>query len=142
MIEGQISETYVPSYDESVYDEEEQLLDMFSGNYDYHSVAYNDLFNNIVYADMCQQVDYSSFTLCEEFNQGILQKGLYSSVIKYWDFLRQLNHDFMESDRSNTTIQMFLNDPRLLLAERMQDYYFRQALAVLVDQLEADINNL
>jgi hypothetical protein len=142
MIEGELSETYVPVYHESVYDEEEALLDKFSANYDFHSLEYNDLFNNIVYADVCLFVPYESTQLCEDFNQGILKKGVYSSVIKYWDFLRQLNHDFMESPRTNATIRTFLNDQRLQLAERMQDYYFRQALAMLVDKLEVDINSL
>ena len=30
LIEGQLSETYVPEYHELLYDEEEQLLDKFS----------------------------------------------------------------------------------------------------------------
>lgn len=128
LIEGQTSDGYVPKYHESVYDEEEALLDKFSANYDYHSSDYNDLFNNIVYSNVCQYVTFDSKTACEDFNQGILKKGVYSSVIKYWDFLRQLNHDFMESSRNNVTIKAFLNDPRLQLAERMQDYYFKKAL--------------
>ena len=96
--------TYVPTYQEQLYDEEEQLLDMFSQNYDYHTASYNEDFNNIIYADVCQFVEYDNFTACEAFNQGILKKGIYSSVIKYWDFLRQLNHDFLESNRSQATI--------------------------------------
>ena len=95
-----------------------------------------------MYSDVCQHVVYDSQTACEEFNQGILKKGVYSSVIKYWDFLRQLNHDFVESDRTNATVRMFLNDDRLKLAERMQDYYFKKALAQLVSKLEVDINSL
>ena len=54
--------------------------------------------------------------------------------------MRQLNHDFMESPRTNATIKQFLNDPRLQIAERMQDYYFRRALQKLVGKLEVDIN--
>jgi hypothetical protein len=118
-IEGVSAETYVPAYHESVYDEEEALLDKFSANYDFHSLDYNDLFNNIVYSNVCQYVKFDSQAACEEFNQGILKKGVYSSVIKYWDFLRQLNHDFMESKRTSAIVRSFLNDPRLQLAERM-----------------------
>lgn len=117
-------------------------MDKFSQNYDFHSSEYNDLFNNIVYSNVCQYVTYDSRAACEDFNQGILKKGVYSSVIKYWDFLRQLNHDFNESPRANTTIRQFLNDPRLQVAERMQDYYFKKALDRLVDKLEVDINSL
>lgn len=96
---------------------------------------------------MCQHVpefnaDSGVFTDCEQYNQGILTKGIYSSVIKYWDFLRQINHDFVESDRSNATIVQFLNDDRLATSERMEDYFFRIALGHLVQELESDINNL
>ena len=88
LIEGTPSLTYVNTYQEQLYDEEEQLLDKFSQNYDFHSAAYNDDFNNIIYSDVCQYVTYDSTPACETFNQGILKKGIYSSVIKYWDFLR------------------------------------------------------
>lgn len=132
----------MPAYHEQLYDEEEQLLDRFSQNYDYHSPSYNEDFNNIIYSNVCQYVPYDSVTQCEAFNQGILKKGIYSSVIKYWDFLRQLNHDFLESNRNSTTIRSFLNEQRLLVAERMQDYYFKLALNRLVDKLEDDIDFL
>jgi hypothetical protein len=147
LIEDQPSETYVPQYHEALYDEEEQLLDKFSQNYDYHSAGYNDDFNNLVYSNVCQYVsDFSSVPAiqaeCESFNQGILKKGIYSSVIKYWDFLRQLNHDFLESNRSQSVIRQFLNEQRLKVAERMQDYYFKIALSKLVTKLEEDIDYL
>jgi hypothetical protein len=93
-------------YHESVYDEEEALLDKFSQNYDYHSSEYNELFNAVVYSNLCDYVPaLRSVAECEEFNQGILKKGIYSSVIKYWDFLRQLNHDFVESKRTPQLIR-------------------------------------
>jgi hypothetical protein len=68
LIEGEFAETYVPVYHESIYDEEEALLDKFSQNYDFHSSEYNDLFNNIVYSNVCQYVAYESKAACEEFN--------------------------------------------------------------------------
>jgi hypothetical protein len=86
------------------------LLDKFSANYDHHTDAYNTDFTNVVYSNICEYVsDFNEEEQvrrdCESFNQGILKKGIYSSVIKYWDFLRQLNHDFNESPRANTTIR-------------------------------------
>jgi hypothetical protein len=67
-IEGNKSESYVPLYHESVYDDEENLLDKFSSNYDFHSAEYNELFNNIIYSNVCQHVSYDSLTTCEEYN--------------------------------------------------------------------------
>ena len=147
LIEDELSETYVPKYHELLYDEEEQLLDKFSQNCDYHSAGYNDDFYNLVYSNVCQYVpefaaDPKVQAECESFNQGILKKGIYSSVIKYWDFLRQLNHDFMASNRTGPVIRQFLNEQRLKVAERMQDYYFKIALSKLVTKLEEDIDYL
>ena len=93
LIEGVRSEKYVPEYHELLYDEEENLLDTFSANYDYHSTSYNADFTNVVYSNVCEYVpdfatDPKVKAECEAFNQGILKKGIYSSVIKYWDFLR------------------------------------------------------
>lgn len=48
----------------------------------------------------------------------------------------------MESDRTLPVIKQFLNEPRLEVAERMQDYYFKLALAKLVTKLELDIDDL
>lgn len=104
LIEGQDSISYVDQYQSSLYDQEEQLLDQFSKNYNYHSTTYNNDFNNIIYSDVCQYVSYDNTTTCENFNQGILQKGIYSSVIKYWDLLRQLNYDFLESNRTQQAV--------------------------------------
>mmetsp|Transcript_9977 Transcript_9977/g.9905 ORF Transcript_9977/g.9905 Transcript_9977/m.9905 type:complete len:229 (+) Transcript_9977:1883-2569(+) len=139
-IEEENSVSYVANYQESLYDEEEKLLDQFSQNYNYHSEQYKEDFNNIIYSNVCTYVNYTSEEICTDFNQGILQKGIYSSVIKYWDMLRQLNHDFLESNRTTETIKAYLNDERLVTGEVMQDYYFKLAFSKLVKQLESDID--
>ena len=86
--------------------------------------------------------DVNEQSVCEGFDQGILKKGIYSSVIKYWDYLRQLNHDFLESNRNSTMVIDFLNDERLQTCERMQDFYFKKSLNLLVSKLEDDIQYL
>ena len=60
LIEGIQSLKYVPDYHELLYDEEEQLLDIFSQNYDSHSDSYNEDFNNIIYSNVCQYIDFDS----------------------------------------------------------------------------------
>ncbi|MDR3549639.1 MAG: hypothetical protein P4M11_15445 [Candidatus Pacebacteria bacterium] len=81
-------------------------------------------------------------TECESFNEGILKQGLYSSVIKYWDYLRQLNSDFFSSNRSATVVRNFINDDSLAVEEKMQQYYFKISLDTLVSKLEDDIDTL
>lgn len=67
------------------YSEERTYLDVFADNSDYHSSKYNALFNGVVYSDACQYVPAfkSDLATCQEFYQGIMQKGIYSAAIKY-----------------------------------------------------------
>jgi len=147
LIQGQPASTFVPQQQEMLYDQEEELLDKFSQNYDYHSASYNSLFNSVIYSDICKNVPELSatsviFTACESYNQQILTKGLYSSVIQYWDYMRQLNYDFSQSSRNQTQVWAYLNDNRLRVGLQMEDYYFKASLALLVKQFEADIDYL
>ncbi len=117
---------------------------MFSSNHDYHSSKYNTNFNNIIFSDVCQYITEFTNDLanCESFNQGILKKGIYSSVIKYWDYLRQLNHDYNNSDRSASSRYKYLNDDDLTVAGQMQSVYLNISLNTLVNQLSSDIDSL
>jgi len=84
----------------------------------------------------------------------LLSKEIYNIWCKrYWDFLWQLNHDFLESPRGDEEIRQFLNEDRLLTAgkskhklnqclEQMQNYYFEVCLNYLVTELEGDIDKL
>lgn len=71
-----------------------------------------------------------------------MQKGIYSSVIKYWDYLRQLNHDFAQSSKNGEDRYKFLNDPGLKIAEKTEAYYFDKALNSLIDHLQNDMEEL
>lgn len=91
----------------------------------------------MIYSDICQSVPELSetpviFKACESYNQQILTKGLYSSVIQYWDYMRQLNYDFSQSSRNQTQVWAYLNDNRLKVGQQMEDYYFKASLALLV----------
>ena len=57
---------------------------MFSTNLDYHSSKFNTDFNNIIFSNVCLYMPQflSALQECESFNQGILTKGMYSSVVK------------------------------------------------------------
>jgi len=106
------------------------------------------MFKNIVFSNLCatKLQDLNGTTIdrdtCESFNEGILKQGLYPSVIKYWDYLRQLNSDFMTSARTLDDIKSLFNDEQLKTAEIMQEYYFKSALNALVKKLEDDIDTL
>ena len=121
---------------------------MFAKNQDYHTSKYNKLFKDLIFSNFCaaQLKDTKGKAIvqktCEAFNQGILKQGMYASVIKYWDYLRQMNSDFFTSKRTNSDIRQFLNAPQLQVAEQLQDYYFRAGLSTLGTQLQDDIKSL
>ena len=59
-------------------------LQKFYENSDYHSKTYNDMFNKIIFDNICIHIpnmDVEDFK-CDEFNGGILQKGMYATLIK------------------------------------------------------------
>lgn len=126
---------------------------MFSQNTDYHSSSYNSDFNNIVYNNVCSFIpDFQSdLTGCNNFDEGILQKGIYSSVIKlfgllnmyrYWNYLEGINHDYLQSNRTNLDQYQYLNDQGMPVADQMLFKYLNISLNLLVNELSTDINSL
>jgi len=57
---------------------------MFSENSNKHSSSYVELFNGIVFSDVCWHVPEfrADYDKCKSYNQGILLKGIYISTIK------------------------------------------------------------
>ena len=45
---------------------------------------------------------------------GILQKGLYSANVAYWDNMRSMATDFNNSARDTSTIYTIINSERLI----------------------------
>jgi len=55
---------------------------------------------------------------------GILQKGLYSANVAYWDNMRSMATDFNNSVRDVRSIDNILNSNRLIENENLKDIYF------------------
>lgn len=89
-----------------------------------------------------QQGDPLDANVCENFDSGILKQGLYVAVIKYWDYLRELNTNFLNSKRGIADIRNFLSQDELSYSSQLEELYFKSALTALVDKLQSDINNL
>lgn len=52
-----------------------------------------------MYSDVCNQITYQNLSTsqCEAINEGILAKGMYTSVVKYWTVLRRVLFDYLGS---------------------------------------------
>ena len=70
----------------------------------------------------------------------MLEKGLYSANLAYWDDMREIRDGFFKSDRSNRYLRDLINSPRLIAVERLNELYFSKAYKVLVDRQNESIS--
>jgi hypothetical protein len=66
-----------------------------------------------MYSDQCT-TETENLELCISFNNGILKKGLYSTVVNFWQDLTTINNDFLGSRRNITDTTRYLNNAKLL----------------------------
>lgn len=76
--------------------------------------------------------DPTTYTNCNNFMGGILQKGLYSANVAYWDNMRSMATDFNNSARDTTSINTILNSDRLIQNENLKDIYFADSYTMLL----------
>lgn len=150
-------------YNKQLIEEEQSLLELFSANYKYHTEAFNSQFNSLLYTSICDDqitlgpyIEYEaaasspqlvaklsvSAEECEDFNVGILKKGLYSTVTKYLSSLKQIDSQFQLLRKDNETSRDYINDQKVILSERTCDIYMKKIHDHLVERLEQDIAQL
>jgi len=99
----------------SIISNEEDFLSVHSSNSGYHSATFNSFFNDLVYNSVCDTVFNPDPTgQCSTFMGGILEKGLYSSNVAYWDNMLSMATDFNNSARDKPTIQTIMNSNMLI----------------------------
>jgi hypothetical protein len=151
------------TYNKQLIEEEQNLLELFSANYKYHTETYNTQFNGLLYSSICDDqdklgpyIEYEAAATtqalamqlainreeCEGFNVGILKKGLYSTVTKYLSSLKQIDSQFALLRKDNETAKDYINDDKVIMSERTCDIYMNKINDHLVTILEEDINHL
>lgn len=124
------------SFLNSTINSQEAFLKTHSNNAPYHSDQYNSFFNQLIYQDVCSAVytaDATMNTACGSFMGGILEKGLYSANVAFWDNMRSITTDFNNSARDTTAINTFLNSASLIQNEQLKDIYFSDSYSMLSD---------
>lgn len=61
-----------------------------------HSDTFNNLFDQIMFLDICDIIEYDNRTTeeCQAFSEGINLDGLHSMLVKLWQQLAQVEVDF------------------------------------------------
>ena len=72
-VNGNLTETYVTQSQIDLFSDEENLLNIFASNFNFHTTTYNNLFNTLYYTDMCAGLplfanDPVGFSVCEVFS--------------------------------------------------------------------------
>jgi hypothetical protein len=70
---------------------------------------------------------------------GILDKGLYSSNVAYWDNMLSMATDFNNSVRDRAIITTIMNSNMLMQNEQLQNAYLQASYQSLLDQLDLSI---
>jgi len=80
----------------------ERLKNSHNSAADFHSKEYKEKLNKILYGDICATL-FENISGCYSVSEGILKKGLCTSLVKYYNGLDQV---FAES--TNDTKQSIL----------------------------------
>lgn len=92
---------------------------MHTDNVAYHDASYNEFFTDLVYHSVCETIgpQLPQSQNCSAYLGGILEKGLYSANLAYWNNIREVRDAFFLSNRSAAYIASLLNSPNLIAIE-------------------------
>lgn len=96
----------------------------------------------LIYQNVCDAVydpSTTDYANCETFMGGILEKGLYSANVAYWDNMRSMATDFNNSARDIPSINTLLNSDRLVQNENLKDIYFADSYSMLLTEMDGSL---
>lgn len=123
---------------------EDKFKSSYQQNLNYHTQKYIDYFQGIETQSLCSNVTAFDATQqeCTEFNQGVLLKGRYTLIMKYWDQIRQAYLDYKNQLSSNNTANMiaakeFYTSDEIIESEEALFTY----IMPLMEQIEENLND-
>ena len=138
LVFNQQSTVYIMDYLDTFNTELEHFLQVHSDNVKKHDNDFNTFFDNLIYKSVCATVD-QAFTDqeradCSSYLGGVLDKGLYSANLAFWDDMREIRDSFFKSNRSNAFLKELINSPRMIEDERLNEIYFAKAYNILMQK--------
>ena len=145
MIQGIDSEIYILKKISDSIGEQEEFLRQHSDNTEINSGEYNTLFTSLIYGDVCENLYNTASEKASCAKYPVLQKGLHSANIAYWDAIRETVDDFQrrnDTERNWSSIQQIFGSTKLKENERMQNRYFCSAYQKLLDVLDRNLGSM
>lgn len=145
-----VVETYVDTYNNMILSDQELFLQIHSQNSPYNSQQYKDLFDTMLYSDVCSIIfapdnitNTTDMFNCENYMNGVLQKGLNSANVAFWDALQEFSDDFRQSNPRDLNLQnQMIQDSRLIENHWLLYEYFTAAYNTLQSGLQSSMQSL
>jgi hypothetical protein len=137
-IQGINSVAFVEYYSEKMIDEQERFLKAHSDNLNRNQRVYNTYFDDLIYKNVCDQVKQNQSTFevdCVGYMGGILQKGLHSANVAYWDNLREKLNEFKKREYKS------INDASLIQLKLLECKFLEPSYRELNNRIENSIDS-
>jgi len=140
-------ESFIDIYNAKILADQETFLQIHSGNSKYNSADYKDLFDVMIYSDVCVIIfdayDIDEIKACQEYMDGVLKKGLNSANVAFWDSLKEIANDFRRSSPRDLNLQnAILMDSRMIKNHWLLYRYFTRSYNKLQNGLHYSMESL
>eukprot|EP01022_Parablepharisma_sp_SALTPOND_P016641 TRINITY_DN248_c0_g1_i1.p1 TRINITY_DN248_c0_g1~~TRINITY_DN248_c0_g1_i1.p1 ORF type:complete len:1944 (-),score=172.22 TRINITY_DN248_c0_g1_i1:9089-14920(-) len=142
-----LTETYIDTYVQRIMREQESFLQTHSDNNEYNTDSYKEVFDAMIYSDICTLIfpDFQSEDIgeCQRYMSGILQKGLSSANVAFWDALKDVAKDFKRTYPRSLELQtLMVNDRRIHENHWLLFEYFSKAYELLQSELKESMEGI
>ena len=111
-------------------------------NKNYLTDEYNEQFDIMMFGNVCQK-NYTKYKVngytCEEFNNGIITRGSYSTTISTIQYIYGLINDYFEIYRSEEYAILFENDTKSRNIFLMSYHYLDPVYNATLDMLKVEL---
>ena len=120
--------------------DQEHFLKLHSDHRKLNSEAYNDMFDTLVYGNICEYMFKDNIEDCNKYI--VLTQGLHSSYIEHLDGIRKFINIYETSKLSSDSAEIIkdlINSPNVVRNERMTKRYFTRVYKKLLDHMKEDL---
>jgi len=142
-----VTENYIDTYGINIMREQESFLQSHSDNNEYNTKSYKKIFDSMIYSDICllifSKTESEQIIECQKYMSGILQKGLSSANVAFWDSLRDVAKDFKRTYPRSINLQTsMINDKRVRENHWLLFEYFSRAYNLLQEEMQTSLEGI
>ena len=142
---GQRAKDFVHPLLSHLLEEGEEFMIQHTDNKGLHQKSYNDMYDNTMFSSVCdvqENLSEEAYIACKAFMGGLLQKGMQSANVAYWDSIKAIYNDYWvtpKEQRDKDFLSDMLNNQRLIDNQLLVMRYFGRAFQKMVNELDLSI---